>query len=217
MGIIFQVEKNIIYEEISGIENKKLNFKIDSLTINEAVSKENVQPNFENSVNIEEAAENNSLQSNTYAANVGTVGSRKHRRSFDIITHESSKFIKKPKLLECMLPPDALLELNTVNLQSVKHIDFAWILSLYLNLTGIPMWVGYNSLLHEDPSPKHIVCYLTTINDSPTNKETVYETLIQSRKVAAECGQKYIEVTYDLAIAKVALQIKSMESETFKD
>ncbi|KAK4873797.1 hypothetical protein RN001_013157 [Aquatica leii] len=70
------------------------------------------------------------------------------------------------------------------------------------------MWIGFNSLLHEDTLSKHNICYLTAINASPTNKDIVYQTMIQSKKVALECGQKYVKVTYDLAIAKIALQIQ---------
>ena len=37
----------------------------------------------------------------------------------------------------------------------------------------------------------------------------------QSKKLAKECGQNYIEVTYDLAIAKIALQIQSTDKGKF--
>ena len=48
---------------------------------------------------------------------------------------------------------------------------------------------------------------MTTINASPTNKSVVIETMKQALQVANECGQEFMQVTYDLAIAKVALQI----------
>ncbi|CAF4952709.1 unnamed protein product [Pieris macdunnoughi] len=37
----------------------------------------------------------------------------------------------------------------------------------------------------------------------------------QSQQVASECNENYMEVTYDLAIAKIALQIQSMEKPRF--
>ena len=37
----------------------------------------------------------------------------------------------------------------------------------------------------------------------------------QSQEVAKECKQSYIQVTYDLAIAKVAFQIQSIEKPMF--
>ncbi|KYN03439.1 hypothetical protein ALC62_05715 [Cyphomyrmex costatus] len=114
-----------------------------------------------------------------------------------------------------MLSLDSSLRLSSINLQSAQQIDFAWMLSHYLNVPGTPMWVGFNSLLYDDIFPKQIICYLTTINASPTNNDVVYETMLQSKKVARECGQDYIEVTYDLAIAKIALQIQSTEKGLF--
>lgn len=39
--------------------------------------------------------------------------------------------------------------------------------------------------------------------------------MLQSLKAADECGQKYVQVTYDLAIAKIALQIQANENDVF--
>lgn len=230
VGIIFQIENNIISEE--AVNNENVQQELVSNLGNEAVlDDDNVQQDLqmENDVIGEAVVENNYVQqdhdievsiinevdTDLNVDNFLTCRSRKHRRSFDIVTPEQHKFNKKPRLIENMLPSDVSLQLSNINLQSVQHIDFAWMLSHYLQLSGTPMWLGYNSLLHEDRSPKHIICYLTTINASPTNKDTIYETMIQSQKVALECGQRYIEVTYDLAIAKIALQIKSTEANTF--
>lgn len=77
------------------------------------------------------------------------------------------------------------------------------------------MWVGFNSKLVHDISSKQKVSYLTPINQSPTNIAVVYETMRQSQKVATECQETYIQVTYDLAIAKIAYQIQSTEAPTF--
>lgn len=66
------------------------------------------------------------------------------------------------------------------------------------------MWVEFNSKIMEDQSVKQKVSYLTLINESPTNVNIVYETIGQSQKIAEECTQECIQVTYDLAIAKVA-------------
>lgn len=50
---------------------------------------------------------------------------------------------------------------------------------------------------------------------SPTNTSVVLETLIKSQKIAHECSQQYIQVTYDLAIYKIANQILSTEKPQF--
>lgn len=39
--------------------------------------------------------------------------------------------------------------------------------------------------------------------------------MIQTLRVAEECNEEYVEVTYDLAIAKVALHKQSMEQPQF--
>lgn len=66
------------------------------------------------------------------------------------------------------------------------------------------MWVGFNNLIHLDDSIKQQEAYLTTINLSPTNTAVVQETMFQCLKVVEECKEKYIQVTYDLAIASRA-------------
>ena len=41
--------------------------------------------------------------------------------------------------------------------------------------------------------------------------------MLQSQNVREECGEKYINVTYDLAIYKMAIRIQEQESPTFDD
>lgn len=77
------------------------------------------------------------------------------------------------------------------------------------------MWVGFNSLLVDNNSPKQIVSYLTPINESPTNKSVVLETMKQSQKICKEVQQSSIQVTYDLAIAKVALEMQASYKPNF--
>lgn len=88
-------------------------------------------------------------------------------------------------------------------------------ISLALKIPGTPAWVGFNSLVYNDSSPQQRISYLTTINASPINNFVVVETMKQALKVASECGENYMEVTYDLAIAKIALQIQCVERPVF--
>lgn len=163
----------------------------------------------------EEVANNEDIEANIEDSEISTSKSAKRRRKFDIISQDREKYTKRPRLIESMLPPDTLSHLSNTNIKSVQHIDFAWMLSHYLKVPYTPMWVGFNSLLYDDTAAKQIICYLTTINASPTNRDVVLETMVQSKKVASECGQDFIEVTYDLAIAKIALQIQSTEKGLF--
>lgn len=84
-----------------------------------------------------------------------------------------------------------------------------------LKIPDTPMWAGFNSKIIEDESCMQRVSYLTPINESPTNNAVVLETMVQSQKIAEELGQTYMQVTYDLAVAKPAWQIQSMEKPRF--
>ncbi|KAG8177889.1 hypothetical protein JTE90_001720 [Oedothorax gibbosus] len=94
-------------------------------------------------------------------------------------------------------------------------IDTVWMISHALQLPNVPMWVGFNCLLSSNDSLKQKVLYLTPINESPTNKSVVLETMKQSKKICEEVKQSSIQVTYDLAIAKIALQIQATQKPEF--
>lgn len=69
------------------------------------------------------------------------------------------------------------------------------------------MWIGFNAKLINDSSKSQIVSYLPTINASPTDVAVVVGTMKRLKraiKIADECNQRYIQVTYDLTIAKIA-------------
>lgn len=101
------------------------------------------------------------------------------------------------------------------NLQLYTEIDNIWIISHALELPDIPMWVGFNCKIHDIETCKQHISYLTPINASPTSNSVVLETMQQSKKIAEELNQSSIQVTYDLAIAKVALQIQATEKPTY--
>ena len=78
-----------------------------------------------------------------------------------------------------------------------------------------PMWVGFNARLFRfasSPLPKQKICYFPQIDESPTSSSVVRETMNMAKKVAEECMQQYVSVTYDLAIAKVAFPIQEEDS-----
>ncbi|CAH1099065.1 unnamed protein product [Psylliodes chrysocephalus] len=77
------------------------------------------------------------------------------------------------------------------------------------------MWLRFNCTIFKDISELQIVEYLPPINDSPTSKSVVYQTLELTKNIAESCKQKHIIVTYDLAIAKMALQIQENKSPKF--
>ena len=80
-----------------------------------------------------------------------------------------------------------------------------------------PMWAGWNTQRYPEPINKHVVCYMQNIRLPPTREAVVKETLKISQAVAKECGDKYAIITYDLAVAKIARQIKTQNSPEFTD
>lgn len=101
----------------------------------------------------EETCDDKNIDANVGVSNedASTSQGGKHGRSFDIVSHELESYTKRPQLIESMLLPlDSPLRL--------KNRNFVWMLSNYLNISSIPMWVGFNSFLHEDTSPKQIIC-----------------------------------------------------------
>lgn len=71
-----------------------------------------------------------------------------------------------------------------------------------------PMWVGFNVNIISDKSVMQKVFYLPPINASPTQNSVVYETMLRAIKASSECGQRYAEVNYGLAITSKAFKIK---------
>lgn len=70
-------------------------------------------------------------------------------------------------------------------------------------------------MIYEENSVKQKISYLTTINASPINTSVILKTMQQAQQIADECDEDCMEVTYDLAIAKVALQLQSTEKPKF--
>jgi len=138
----------------------------------------------------------------------------KRRRTFDEIEPEMEAYPKRPRFRETLtllnLEDDYFEERNIL-----QEINFMWMMNHYLRFPDTPMWVGFNSIIYIDESKKQRVSYLTTINKSPTDKAVVMETMKQSLKIAEECNETYMQVTYDLAVAKLAYQIQSTESPRF--
>ena len=77
------------------------------------------------------------------------------------------------------------------------------------------MWAGWNSRYGPQEESKPKFWYLKQMNESPTSTSVVAETLKRLQKVAEECNIYNISVTYNLAIAKVAMQLRAEENSTY--
>ncbi len=129
-------------------------------------------------------------------------------------------YYKKPRMLsEPMLAlTDSRRSLTPPStLKNALNLDFLWMLSLCHCVPNTLMWTGWNSWIVKDVLPLQRVRYLPQIDASPTRVEVVKETMERSLRILKECNQRYISVTYDLAIAKQALCIQSMEKPIFNN
>lgn len=72
-------------------------------------------------------------------------------------------------------------------------------------------------MTQHDTSWKQKIAHSATINSSPTNTSVVLETMRHVQQVAMEYNETYMEIIYDLSIAKVALQIQSKGNPRFNN
>ncbi|GFU95766.1 uncharacterized protein TNCV_4889551 [Trichonephila clavipes] len=103
------------------------------------------------------------------------------------------------------------------NVPLIETVDLLLLLSHFLHVPNTPIWTGFNSKIIKDTSPKQKVSYLTPINFSPTNVAVVKHTMEPALVVGKECNQTYVQVTYDLTIAKVAYKIQSTSKTQFNN
>ncbi|CAH2242984.1 jg13427 [Pararge aegeria aegeria] len=141
---------------------------------------------------------------------------KRRRRTFEAIASEEIPFPKKTKMTsDLQITADEIEHILPNNLQLYTEIDNISIISHALELPDMPMWVGFNCKIHDIETCKQHISYLTPINASPTSNSVVLETMQQSKNIAEELNQSSTQVTYDLAIAKVALQIQATEKPTY--
>lgn len=142
----------------------------------------------------------------------------RRRRKFDVGGTDVEPYHKRPKMTTTMMVDneDERRHSLPAKLNQVKSLDDIWMMSLALNNDSeIPMWVGWNAKRVHEQLPMQKIAYLPQINHSPTSLAVVAETLGMSEKIAHECAQKYISVTFNLAIAKMAYAIQEEESPRF--
>ena len=77
------------------------------------------------------------------------------------------------------------------------------------------MWPGWNAKISEALQYTQKIWYLPQINQSPTNHSVVAETMRRSLEITAEAHKTTIAVTYDLAIAKIVMQIQHEETPKY--
>lgn len=103
---------------------------------------------------------------------------------------------------------------SNYNITQVAHIDNLWMIISALTSNN-QKWRDWNARISIDSCPKQNIGYLPQINESPTKDNVVYKTMLITKEIANECNQKFISVTYDLAIAMKAFKIQKDCSPIF--
>ena len=155
------------------------------------------------------------------ANTISSVPKKRRRRIFESSGLNIQPYRKKPKMTNALLlgkEDERKIQSPTVTekLDNALLEDMMWMIDVYTNEEKTtPMWVGWNSLRDKQPPLHQKIWYLPQINESPTSNSVVIETMRRSLEIAKECKRESIAVTYDLAIAKIALQIQFEERPTF--
>lgn len=101
------------------------------------------------------------------------------------------------------------------NWQKVTDLNCMWMFHHAFATDGSKRWFPWNSERCVDPNPMQRIGYLPNINSSPTSDAVVQKTLQIAQKIAIECNQENIIVTYDLGIAARAYKIQANMSPGF--
>lgn len=144
----------------------------------------------------------------------------KFRRSFNAIPMDLQPYHGKPTAKTTLIPLENVLgvirECQESKIRAIVK-DIVWAMSLFHSPSTTPMWIGFNCRISKDDSPMQVVDYLPQINASPTSYTVVLATLRMSLQVGRETGQVKVIVTFDLAIAKMAMQLQISHRPEFDD
>ena len=140
------------------------------------------------------------------------------RRLYEASGLNIEPYHKKPKMVKSTLLPlsdERRTKVPNSRKKAQQH-NFLWTSDLAFNRQSgdVPMWVGWNSRYGPREESMQKVWNLKQMNESPTSTSLVAEMLKRSQEVAEECNKYTISVTYDLAIAKVAMQLQAEEKPT---
>ena len=99
--------------------------------------------------------------------------------------------------------------------QQAKINDLLWMIQFSILPKSTPMWVGWNAQHRINKKATEKIWYLPAINQSPTSTEVIKETMKRAQQLTKECGKREIALTYNLAIAKMVMEIQIEEAPTF--
>lgn len=134
---------------------------------------------------------------------INTTQSRR-RKYFSPFENSIEPYMKGNQTIACLIGNSPIIP-NTLKVAvDMKNL---WTFNQALMRTYAKKWFAWYSERVIDPNPVQKIGYLPIINESPTSDSVVLKTLNMALDLANECEQKYIVVTYDLAIAMKANRI----------
>ena len=144
---------------------------------------------------------------------------KRRRRAYESNDSDIAPYKKKPRMLKVAFLKSKddrrkPYEIDTKVFESVWYADVSWMINVALT-KDTPMWAGWNAHRTSKREDTQKIWYLPQINASPTSCSVVQETMKKSQDIAKEAQRNSICVTYDLAIAKLAMQIQSEETPRF--
>lgn len=167
----------------------------------------------------EESGDMEILNCSTSQSNDDNIESHppRKRRRYEGIPQSIRTYYKKPLTSMPFVHVDSITQtIDACQFAKIIAMDKDYIWSMSLSrIDSLPMWLGYNCKICIDCSKTQTVEYLPPINSSPTSLAVVYQTLCTAKEIAKNCDQEQIIVTYDLAIAKLAMQIQLHEKPEF--
>ena len=141
----------------------------------------------------------------------------KRRITFEAIGLEIEPYQKRRRITNRSILPPAYDKRHYIpdSYHSARFKDIIWMTEASFFPVETPMWVGWNSSYSSYTEASEVIWYLPQINISPTSNAVVRETMKRAQRMAVECNKENIAVTYDLAIAKMAMEIQVEEAPQF--
>ena len=155
---------------------------------------------------------------NRASASGDSTSGRKRRRTFKSFGVDIEPYHKKSKISSIELVPLEFTDRQRIpeSYQVAKVNDLLWMIQFSILPKSTAMWVGWNVQHRIDKKATEKIWYLPAINQSPTST-VVKETMKRAQQLAVECGKREVALTYDLAIAKMVMEIQTEEAPTFDD
>ena len=153
---------------------------------------------------------------NRPSASGDSTSGRKRRRTFKSFGVDIEPYHKKSKISSIELVPLGFTDRQRIpeSYQVAKVNDLLRMIQFSILPKSTPMWVGWNTQHRIEKKATEKIWYLPAINQSSTSTAVVKETMKKAQQLAVECGKCEIALTYDLTIAKMAMEIQIEESPT---